>query len=226
MHVWALGLSCETPAAPPDRAAGAHTTARELQTCTFERPGASNTTKIPRKRPKEREKRKKTVAGEGKKKREILGPHRSGPHSLGPHHDTKNIGQKIGLTKIGLAKIGFGQNWPGQNHDGQKWIGQNWIGQNWSNQDGQNGIGQSQSLPIGLRLAKPGNIGFSKRKKVPGKPDAKSLETNSRSTVHSVYATSSKYPGKQRTIAWKNTSQTSSSVKSLRNEIYRHCRQQ
>ena len=25
MHVWALGLSCETPAAPPDRAAGART---------------------------------------------------------------------------------------------------------------------------------------------------------------------------------------------------------
>ena len=36
---------------------------------------------------------------------------------------------------------------------------------------------------------------------------------------HSVYATSSKYPGKQRTIAWKNSSQTSSSAKSLRYEI-------
>ena len=35
---------------------GLHTTTRELQTRTFERPGASNTTKIPRKRPKEREK--------------------------------------------------------------------------------------------------------------------------------------------------------------------------
>ena len=43
MHVWALGLSCETPAAPPDRAAGArtrqpenskraHLSARALQT--------------------------------------------------------------------------------------------------------------------------------------------------------------------------------------------------
>ena len=39
VHVWALWLSCETRA---------HTTTRELQTCTFERSGASNTTKIPR----------------------------------------------------------------------------------------------------------------------------------------------------------------------------------
>ena len=62
---------------------GSHTTARELQTCTFKRPGASNTTKIPRKRPKEMEKRMKTVAGERKKKREILGPHRSGPPPFG-----------------------------------------------------------------------------------------------------------------------------------------------
>ena len=58
-----------------------------------------------------------------------------------------------------------------------------------------------------------------KRQTVPGKPDAERLGTNSKSTVHSVYATSSKYPGKQRTTAWKNTSQTSSSAKSLRYEI-------
>ena len=83
MHVWALWLSCETPAAsgPP----GLHTTARELQTCTFEGPGASNTTKIPRERPKEREKRMKNCGGRGKKKREILGPHPSGPHPSGLH---------------------------------------------------------------------------------------------------------------------------------------------
>ena len=87
MHVGALWLSCGTPAAPtrPGRRSS-HTTTRELQTCTFERPGATNTTKIPRKRPKERAKRlKKTVAGEGTKKREILGPHPSGPHPSGPH---------------------------------------------------------------------------------------------------------------------------------------------
>ena len=63
---------------------GFHTTTRELQTCTFERPGASNTTKIPRKRPKEREEKMKNCGGRVKKKREILGPHHSGPHRSGP----------------------------------------------------------------------------------------------------------------------------------------------
>ena len=57
---------------------GLHTTARELQTCTFERPGASNTTKIPREDPPEREERMKFPAGE-KKKRKMLGPHPFGP---------------------------------------------------------------------------------------------------------------------------------------------------
>ena len=47
VHVWALWLSCETPAL--------HTTTRELQTRTFERPGASNTTKIPREDPQKKE---------------------------------------------------------------------------------------------------------------------------------------------------------------------------
>ena len=51
------------------------------------------------------------------------------------------------------------------------------------------------------------------------KPDAESLGTDSKNTIHSVYATSQKYPGKERTIVWKNTSQKSSSAKSLRYEI-------
>ena len=48
------------------------------------------------------------------------------------------------------------------------------------------------------------------RLKVPGKPDAKSLGTNSKGTIQLVYATSNEYPGKERTIAWKITSQKSS----------------
>ena len=40
-----------------------------------------------------------------------------------------------------------------------------------------------------------------------GKPDAKRPGTDSKNTIHSVYATSSEYPGKERTIACKNTSQ-------------------
>ena len=46
-----------------------------------------------------------------------------------------------------------------------------------------------------------------------------SLGTDSKNTIHSVYGTSSKYPGKQKNIAWKNTSQTSSSAKSPHYEI-------
>ena len=54
---------------PPDP--GLQTTVRKLQSRTFQGPRASNTTKIPRADPQEREERK-NVAGEGKK-REILG---------------------------------------------------------------------------------------------------------------------------------------------------------
>ena len=45
---------------------------------------------------------------------------------------------------------------------------------------------------------------------------AESLGTKSKGTIHQVYAASCEYPGKERTIAWKNTSQTSKSGKSLR----------
>ena len=72
---------------------------------------------------------------------------------------------------------------------------------------------------VGLCLARLGCVGFSKRQTVPKKPDATSLGINLKSTVHSVHAASSKYPGKERTVAWKNTSQTSSSAKSVRYEI-------
>ena len=55
-----------------------------------------------------------------------------------------------------------------------------------------------------------------------GKTDAKSLGTNSKSTVHSVYATSSEYPGKERAIVGKNKCPNSSSAKSPRSEIRGH----
>ena len=48
---------------------GLHTTTRELQTCTFERPGASNTTKIQREDTQRGKKRTNFAAGEGKKER-------------------------------------------------------------------------------------------------------------------------------------------------------------
>ena len=65
---------------------------------------------------------------------------------------------------------------------------------------------------MGLCLARLGVLGFSKRQTGPWKPDAKSLWTDSKNAIHSVYATSSNYPGKERTIAWTNASQSSSSA--------------
>ena len=112
------GCRVKPPAAsgPP----GLHTTARELQTCTFERPGASNTTKIPRENPqREREERMKFPVGERKKRREILGPPTlrpphlrdptpSGLHPSGPPPQTKLA--KCGLAKFGQQKLAkFGQ---------------------------------------------------------------------------------------------------------------------
>ena len=73
---------------------------------------------------------------------------------------------------------------------------------------------------IGFCITRFRCTGFTKRQTVPEKPNAESLGTNSKNTVHSVYASSSKYPGKERTIAWKNTSQTSASAKSIRYEIW------
>ena len=41
------------------------------------------------------------------------------------------------------------------------------------------------------------------------KTRCRSLRTSSKGAIHLVYATSCEYPGKERTIAWENTSQTS-----------------
>ena len=58
------------------------------------------------------------------------------------------------------------------------------------------------------------------RWKVSGKPDAESLGTNSKGTIHKVHATSNEYPRKERTIVGKNKCQSSSSARSLRYEIW------
>ena len=112
------GCRVKPPAAPPDRAAGARTRQPEnSKRAFFERPGASNTTKILRKRPKEREKIIKNCGGRGKKKREILGPHPSGPHPWWPHCGPtiqklakldwpKLDWPKLDWPKLALAKIG------------------------------------------------------------------------------------------------------------------------
>ena len=74
MHTWALGLSCETPAAPPDRAAGARTRQPEnSKRAHFRAPALQTPPKFHARTPRER-KKKENCGGGGKKKREILGP--------------------------------------------------------------------------------------------------------------------------------------------------------
>ena len=106
-------------------------TARELQTCTFQGPGASNTTKIPRKDPRERRKKENCGGRREKKARNFgpptlrgstlrgstlrgstlrgptfsrFGPPPSGPPSFG--------GPTLCGPKIQHLKIGRSRNWP------------------------------------------------------------------------------------------------------------------
>ena len=139
-------------------------TARELQTCTFERPGLTPP-KFHEKTPRETQKNRN---GHGKRKKNAkflgrgptlrgptlraplflgsvraphpLGPHPLGPHPLGPHGSGPTL---RGPTTSGPHHDtkNIPKNWIGQNHDGQNWIGQKLC------QDGQNGIGQNRSLP-------------------------------------------------------------------------------
>ena len=80
MHVWALGLSCEAPAAlrPP----GLHTTTRELQTWPqrFQTPP-----KFHEKTLKREKKERKLWREKGKKARNVGPPTLRGPHPSGPH---------------------------------------------------------------------------------------------------------------------------------------------
>ena len=51
---------------------------------TFQGPGASNTTKIPREDPQREKRKERNGGGRGEKKREVLGPPPFGPPPFGP----------------------------------------------------------------------------------------------------------------------------------------------
>ena len=85
------------------------------QTCTFQGPGASNTTKIPRRDPHEREERKKMVAEKGEKKREILGTHPTGGPTL---QEATPFGAPLLFAHHGRREGGGGRFWPGPNRMG------------------------------------------------------------------------------------------------------------
>ena len=65
---------------------GSRAVVRELQTCTFDGPGAPNKHhQNSTRRPPERHKKSETVAGKGRKRAKFWAPHPSGPHPSGPH---------------------------------------------------------------------------------------------------------------------------------------------
>ena len=53
--------------------------------------------------------------------------------------------------------------------------------------DNKNAVAIEICISDGLRLARLGRIGFSKRQTSPGKPDAKCFGTKSKNTIHTVY---------------------------------------
>ena len=103
-----------------------HTTTRELQTCTFQGPGDSNTTKIARKdTPRERRKNENCGGRRGKKSAKFSAPHPSGQHPSGPTLQGPTL---QGPTLRGATHPS------GTYHDTHQipnWIGPNWIGPNW-----------------------------------------------------------------------------------------------
>ena len=76
---------------------------------------ASNTTKIPRKDPQEREEGKKTVAGEGQKKKRNFGPHLSGAPPFGSP-PTRTIPHFLLLSPYGGTQgpLGRERGWEGR----------------------------------------------------------------------------------------------------------------
>ena len=120
---------------------GLHTTARELQTCTFERPGASKHHQNSTRRHPEREEKNEFCGGRGKNARNfgrsgggrVLGravpgapnmTHATHKHTNTHNHKSnsvwsKSVLAKVGhttktltLTKVGLAKLGRQKGWP------------------------------------------------------------------------------------------------------------------
>ena len=164
MHVWALGLSCETRAAPPDRAAGA-SHYENSKRAYLNVPALQTPSKFHERTPRERRKNE-ISGGREKKKREILGPPPFGPHPSaptlraptppgspsGPHPSGPpplraptppgphpfEPPPKTKLAKCGLAK--FGQQKLAK-------FGQIRFGQMRPNKDGQIRFGQMRSWP-------------------------------------------------------------------------------
>ena len=86
MHVWALGLSCETPAAPPDRAARARTRQPEnSKRAHLSAPALQTPPTFHEKTPREGRKERILRRDREKKSAKFWAPHPSAPDPSGPH---------------------------------------------------------------------------------------------------------------------------------------------
>ena len=125
VHIWALGLSCETPAAPPDRAAGARTRQPEnSKRAHFTAPALQTPPKFHERTPRER-KKKETCGGKREEKARnfglptlrastLRGLHPSGPPPFGAStlrgptlRGRFGQSRPIRMAKVGLAKVGL-----------------------------------------------------------------------------------------------------------------------
>ena len=131
---------------------GSHTTAQELQTCTFEGSGASEHHQNSTRRPPERHNENETEAGKGRKSAKFWAPHPSGPHPSGTLRGRfgQNRSIKVGQSRSkfsGQSRFGQSRNWPKS-----------------VNKDGQSRIGRSRSQP-GPEGWGPGGVGARTQKK-------------------------------------------------------------
>ena len=104
MHVWALWLSCGTPAAPPDRAAGARTRQPEnSKRARFKAPALQTPPKFHEKTPRERKKKENCGGRREKKARNFGPPTLLGSTLLGP---TLRGPTLLGSTLLGSTLLG------------------------------------------------------------------------------------------------------------------------
>ena len=146
MHIWALGLSCETPAAPPERAAGARTRQPEnSKRAHFRAPALQTPPKFHEKTPRERKKKENCGGRREKKARNyglptlrgstlrgstlrgptLRGSTPSGPHPSGPPPFGAPLFLGLGLHPRGLHPLGAPPLWS-KNSTSKNWPKSNW----------------------------------------------------------------------------------------------------
>ena len=126
----------------PENSKRAHLSAPALQTPKFRERGQQ-----------EREKRMKTVAGRGTKKREILGPHPSGPRPWGPHPLWSKNSTSKNWPKSKLAEVDRAPETPPEAPPGDLQVGRGEIE---SESERRRGFQKGRGLKGGLGRGRGG----------------------------------------------------------------------